>query len=178
MIFWNIPLYSLWSAPLKFEDVDISTLTGNVIGQFEPICEREGYSIEALIEPEQLVKGESKQLARVLYNLIDNAVNHSGDGGRIQVVLKNLGASVRIEVRDYGEGIPNDELPDIWDRYFMSKQRKHKGGGTGLGLSIAKEILLMHKAKFGVESEPGQGSMFWFELEKQHLQLDGALPPI
>lgn len=151
----------------EFTDVDLSSTAQYVVGQFRPLCERNGYYIETLIEPSELVCGNKEQLARVLYNLIDNAIRHTGDSKKIQIVLKNFTTAVRIEVRDYGNGVSQDELPHIWDRYFASKQRRHDGNGSGLGLAIAKEILLAHKARFGVESENGQGSIFWFELEKR-----------
>ena len=107
-------------------------------------------------------------LRRVLYNLIDNALCHSENGRNVQVSLTGDGTRVRTEVRDRGEGIPEEELPYIWDRYFTAKQREAAGGGTGLGLAIVKEILKAHHAKFGVESHPGQGCTFWFELKKQN----------
>lgn len=99
-------------------------------------------------------------LRRVLYNLIDNALCHSENGRNVQVSLTGDGTRVRTEVRDRGEGIPEEELPYIWDRYFTAKQREVAGGGTGLGLAIVKEILKAHHAKFGVESHPGQGCTF------------------
>ena len=107
-------------------------------------------------------------LRRVLYNLIDNALCHSENGRNVQVSLTGDGTRVRTEVRDRGEGIPEEELPYIWDRYFTAKQREAAGGGTGPGLAIVKEILKAHHAKFGVESHPGQGCTFWFELKKQN----------
>ncbi|APM37732.1 sensor histidine kinase [Clostridium kluyveri] len=150
--------------PPEFEDVDIASTVQYIIGQFDPLCKQDGYHIEVLHAPCPKVKGDRKQLERVLYNLIDNAIHHTGNNGKIQVILKDLDVAVRIEVRDYGNGIPKDEFPYIWERYFTSKKRN--GKGTGLGLAIVKEILVTHKAVFGVESDPDEGSMFWFELRK------------
>lgn len=151
---------------VEWENVDISSAAQNVMKQFEPLCMRDSYTIEAFIEPERWVRGNKKQLVRVLYNLIDNAIQHAGSSRKIQIVVKDLGKSIRIEVRDYGKGIRQDELPYVWDRYFTSKQRQRSGGGSGLGLAIAKEILLAHKAEFGVENESRQGCLFWFALGK------------
>ena len=80
----------------------------------------------------------------------------------MQVVLRKKGETVRAEVRDFGPGIPKEELPRVWERYFTSKQRGAKG--SGLGLAISKEILTAHHARFGVDSGWGMGSLFWFEL--------------
>ena len=78
---------------------------------------------------------------------------------------------VRIEVRDTGEGIDQDKLKDIWERYYkVDKAHKRAQVGTGLGLSIVKTILDMHGGAYGVQSEQGVGSTFWFELDIQDEQ--------
>jgi len=69
-----------------------------------------------------------------------------------------------VQVQDFGEGIPREQLGQIWDRYFTARQRRSKGT-SGLGLSIAKEVLLKHNADFGVESEVGEGTCFWFSMK-------------
>ena len=80
-----------------------------------------------------------------------------------QIVNSN---TVKFEVTDTGEGIPEEKLPNIWERYYkIDKTHKRSVVGTGLGLSIVKTILLRHGAKFGVRSQVGKGSTFWFELK-------------
>ena len=79
------------------------------------------------------------------------------------------GGIVRIEVRDTGEGIAQEQLENVWDRYYkIDKNHKRAVMGTGLGLSIVKNILKQHDARYGVKSKPGQGSTFWFELKTIH----------
>lgn len=146
------------------EEFDMSETVQSVISQFEPWCRQEHYRIETAIAPGLSVTGDRTQLERVLYNLIDNALCHTGDSRRIQIVLTDAGNAARIEVRDWGNGILSDELPHIWERYVTAKKRRQTGSVSGLGLAIAKEILLLHKARFGVESNIGQGSLFWFEI--------------
>lgn len=149
---------------MELETVDLSAQAREVIAQFAPLCKKDGYSIEEQIEPGLLVYGNGPQLARVLYNLIDNAVSHAGEKRKVQVTLTCTGTAVRAEVRDWGEGIPQEELPHVWERYFTARQRRRNQKGSGLGLAISKEILLAHHAQFGVESARGEGSNFWFEL--------------
>ncbi|MFV0401039.1 MAG: ATP-binding protein [Oscillospiraceae bacterium] len=152
---------------LIFEELDLSRTAQEVIAQFAPLCERDGYVIEAAVEPDLWVWGNREQLSRVLYNLIDNAVSHAGEKRRIQVVAKRIASTIRVEVCDFGNGIPQKELPYIWERYFTMRQHKRNEKGSGLGLAISKEILLAHDAQFGVESTVGQGSTFWFEIAPQ-----------
>lgn len=148
----------------QYGEVDLSATAQDVIRQFAPLCEQRGCAITSKVESEQFVQGEPAQLSRVFYNLVDNAISHVGEQKTVDVSLKRIGQSVRVEVRDYGEGIPPEEIPFVWERYFTSKQRKSKREHSGLGLAISKEILLAHNAKFGVDSTLGQGSCFWFEI--------------
>lgn len=147
------------------EPFDLSAAARSVVDQFSPLCTRRDVALHVEIEPGQWVIGGEKQLKRVLYNWLDNAIRHSGAGQRVQMLLKGSGGTVRAEVRDQGEGISREDLPYIWDRYFTARERQG-GGGTGLGLAITKEILQSHRARFGVESDLGKGSVFWFELDR------------
>lgn len=101
----------------------------------------------------------------MLYNLLGNAVSYIGGDKTISIKVSKADGRVRFEVSDGGEGIPEEDLPYIWDRYYRSKTHKRPAMGTGLGLAIVKGILQSHGAKFGDESEVGKGSTFWFELE-------------
>ena len=105
---------------------------------------------------------------QVLYNLINNAFNHTLSGGTIAVKTIELHKTVRFEVSDTGSGIPEEDIPHIWDRYYKAdKTSSKKAIGTGLGLAIVKGVLEAHQATFGVESIMGKGTTFWFELEKE-----------
>ncbi|MGN1136224.1 MAG: ATP-binding protein [Oscillospiraceae bacterium] len=153
------------SLEINFDRIDIGTLAESTIGQFESLCRSNGYTIEKEIQANAAIKGNEKLLTRVLYNLIDNAIRHTGESKKIKLIVKELPQTVRIEVCDHGEGISEDILPYIWDRYFTSRQRK-QNGGSGLGLAIVKQIVLLHGGKYGADSCIGSGSVFWVELKK------------
>ena len=106
-------------------------------------------------------------LLQVVYNLINNAINYTGDDKLVRVtqtVIRETGR-VRISVTDSGAGIPADQIPLIWDRYYkIDKVHRRAMVGTGLGLAIVKQILEQHNTTYGVESKLGAGSTFWFEL--------------
>ena len=79
--------------------------------------------------------------------------------------IKRVGKKFRLEVSDHGPGIKQEELPHVWDRYYkIDKNHRRAIIGSGLGLSIVKNILDLHGADYGVDSEEGKGSTFWFEL--------------
>ena len=107
------------------------------------------------------------KLSQVIYNLINNAINYSASPKEVRVRQSVHEDKVLLEIIDKGKGIPQEELSFIWDRYYRAKE-EHKIAtvGTGLGLSIVKKILLLHNARFGVKSQEGVGSNFWFEIDR------------
>ena len=113
-----------------------------------------------------MVNADELQISQVIYNLLTNAINYTGDDKLITINQIVNEGKVKIEIIDTGEGIAEDKLPDIWQRYYkIDKTHKRSIVGSGLGLSIVKTILLRHSAEFGVNSKIGEGSTFWFELD-------------
>ena len=113
------------------------------------------------------INADEVKITQAFYNLLINAVNYSGNDKQITVrqSVNKLENYVKIEVIDNGEGIFPESLPYVWDRYYkVDKKHKRPVAGTGLGLSIVKKIIDMHGGKYGVASEIGKGSIFWFEL--------------
>lgn len=115
------------------------------------------------------VLGDKGRIEQVLYNLLNNAVSHTKEDGRILIKLTGNPDTIKIEVIDDGEGIDAEELPNVYERYYKGKKaERSKKGGTGLGLAIVKNILQMHQVPFGVQSKIGVGTTFWFELTKDN----------
>ena len=103
---------------------------------------------------------------QVVYNLVNNAVNYAGEDKKILVTQTVEQGKVTISVKDHGEGIPEEQLPLIWERYYkVDKTHKRATVGSGLGLSIVKGIVNAHKGTCGVSSTVGKGSTFWFTLD-------------
>ncbi|MCL2105765.1 MAG: HAMP domain-containing histidine kinase [Oscillospiraceae bacterium] len=155
--------------PIVMEPLDLSALLRETLERFAALQEKEGYRFEADIAPGFHVRGSGAYLSRAVYNLIANAVNHTGEDRRVIVRLRAAGRqgapAARVEIADTGDGIPPEELPRIWERYYRTGQTHRRSVvGTGLGLSIVQTALQKHNAAFGVSSSPGQGSMFWFEM--------------
>ena len=137
----------------------------SVTERFAYLRETENYTIETQIEDDLYANANRERIDQVLYNLIGNAVNYTGEDKRVRVKLYKKGKNARFEVIDSGKGIPPEEVDTLWDRYYRSnKTHKRPVNGSGLGLSIVKNILLQHDCPFGVISEVGKGSCFWAEF--------------
>jgi len=149
----------------KNEHFDLTAALEEIMLRYDTFVRHKGYHIHVEIDRHTWVCADRSMILQVLYNLINNAINYTGEDQSItvrQTVHENL---VRISVIDTGDGIEEDQLPLIWDRYYkVDKVHRRAVIGTGLGLSIVKEILVLHNAAYGVESTLGKGSTFWFEL--------------
>jgi signal transduction histidine kinase len=109
------------------------------------------------------------KISQVIYNFLSNALKYSDADSKIIVRVRSDEEKTRLEVIDNGNGISEDALPYIWDRYYkVDKNFNRSVNSTGLGLAIAKAILEAHKARYGVESELGKGSIFWFEMDRDY----------
>ena len=142
---------------------DISDTTSRIAA----LLKNEGFEITFSRDSdvEVYVDADELKISRAFYNLLINAVNYSGGCRSVSVAQAVFGNSVRISVKDGGAGISEADLPFVWERYYKSGQ-EHKRAvtGTGLGLSIVRKIIELHGGRYGVESEVGKGSVFWFEI--------------
>ncbi len=136
-----------------------------ILERYSKLVEQEGFDIRFESKEEVFINADELRISQVIYNLVNNAVNHAGEDKTVIITQTVRDKLVRIEVIDHGEGIPADKLPYIWERYYKV-DKEHKRGviGSGLGLSIVKSILDAHKAHYGVRSTQGKGSTFWFEI--------------
>lgn len=126
-----------------------------------------GFVFENEIEEGLLVTADKKRILQVIRNLLDNAVNYGGEAKSVTLSVRRIDGAIRTEVRDRGPGIPEDELKNIWQRYYRaSGNHPRSKSGSGLGLSIVRENLELHNARYGVESGE-EGTTFWFELPSQ-----------
>lgn len=147
------------------EFFNLTAVIREVLTRYEAFTKAQGYTVRLESAGDVPVFADRGMILQVVYNLINNAINYTGADLSVTVSLTVTDRCVRFAVRDTGAGIPAEELPLIWDRYYkVDKVHRIARIGTGLGLSIAKEILEVHNAAYGVESEVGHGSCFWFEL--------------
>ncbi len=151
----------------QMELINLTELVESTMLRYEKLTERDGYRIEYESDAPTLIRADRTMLLQVIYNLINNAINYTGDDKLVRVTQKRSqdGRRVRISVTDSGSGIEPEQIPLIWDRYYkIDKVHRRAMIGTGLGLSIVKQILEAHHTIYGVESKIGEGSTFWFEM--------------
>ena len=130
-----------------------------------PLAKKRGQQIVVHIQDECEMFADPGKLAQVCYNIIENAIKYTPDGGTITVSLAKAGRDAVLEIADTGVGIPEADLPHVFDRFYrVDKARSRETGGTGLGLSIVKQIVRLHAGTVTVASEYGKGTTFTVQL--------------
>ncbi len=129
------------------------------------LVKKDGYDIRFESGGDAFVRADEIKITQAFYNLLVNAVHYSTADKTIIVRQSVKNGKVKVAVIDSGDGIAPEDMPYIWERYYkVDKQHRRAVAGTGLGLSIVKKIIELHHGACGVESQPGKGSTFWFEL--------------
>lgn len=152
---------------LNYSNFDIGGVIREVVRLFAVMIDEGHLHVHIECPQDLVVYGDKTKITEVIYNFLSNAVKHSPQDKNITIraFMKEDEETVRVEVEDEGEGIPEDQIPLIWDRYQKSSRSFSRSmSSTGLGLSIVKAILDSHHAEYGVRSVVGEGSVFWFEL--------------
>lgn len=152
---------------LDISEFDLVELVNNIIKKYNIIKETENYNFILNMPKKAIVKGDINKISQVIYNLVNNAINYTGDDLTVTIEVKEKKKTYLVNIKDTGKGIKEEELNIIWDKYYKNeKNHKRNKVGTGVGLSIVKNILDKHKCKYGVTSEIGKGTTFYFEITK------------
>ena len=139
-----------------------------VTDRLRPSAEDKNLQFECMDLPASaLVFGDANSVERIITNLLINAIKYTPKKGRIQISVGNIAEDLYIKVKDSGSGIPAQDLPNLFDRFYrVDKTGSRQYGGTGLGLSIAHELTELHHGRLEVESQPGRGSAFTLFLPR------------
>ncbi len=141
--------------------VELDEVLLRVVESREPAVKAKGLRLKLDRVDETEVRGEEGLLARMIANLLDNAIRYTPEGGEVEVSLEGRGGANILSVRDTGIGIPKESIPSIFDRFYVAdRSRSRETGGSGLGLSIVKHVAEVLGARIEVESEVGRGSVF------------------
>jgi len=162
---------------MKREIMDLCAVVSEVADEFRPQAEAKGQMLQLDKTEERLtVQVDPLQLRQALRNLVNNAIKYTPHGGSITLSLETPDRQVVVNVRDTGYGIPPEDLPFIFDRFYRVRNSDTKGiQGNGLGLAIVKSIVEQHGGQISVESIPGKGSCFTFTLPLMQKELPAVL---
>jgi len=152
--------------PMHKKVFDINEHIRRTLITFETRIDGKGLNVKAEFQEDSCpVFADPDHIGQVLRNLIDNAIKFTPGGGTISVITRAKDGKARVSVADTGKGIPEEDLPQIWERFYKVEKAHTPGSeGTGLGLSIVQKIIEQHGEDIWVESAPGKGTTFTFTL--------------
>jgi signal transduction histidine kinase len=162
---------------LRRSPTDLADLVRKVVARNQLEASEKGIALSIDAEGEfPTVAIDEQRISQVVNNLLSNALRHTGRGGKVMVSANTNGnplgdqsgreiAAVTVTVTDTGSGIPVEDLPFVFDRFYRpDKSRSRSSGGSGIGLAIVKQLVEAHGGKTWVESAPGEGSRFYFTI--------------
>ncbi|MCM3766522.1 cell wall metabolism sensor histidine kinase WalK [Neobacillus niacini] len=154
---------------LTLEEVNLEIFINRIIHKFQGLAKDNGIHLHAEIEEEmEPITMDPDRIEQVLTNLIDNAIRHTPSGGSVTLVVSQDEKGIRMEVKDSGSGIPEEDLPFVFERFYKADKARTRGrSGTGLGLAIAKNIIDAHRGHISAQSKIGQGTTFSFVLPRK-----------
>lgn len=155
---------------LAWNEIDVRKIVHDSIQTILPLAQKKGVEIKENVEDHlQKIWADQLRLGQVLVNLVNNAVKFTPSGGEVRVIVRRLDESIEFKVQDTGIGIPQEDLPYIFDRFYRvehNRARRHNSGGSGLGLTISKQVVEMHGGKILATSSP-KGTTFTFTISQK-----------
>jgi PAS domain S-box-containing protein len=146
------------------EDVSIASAFAEVLSALQPLADKKSQALLQQVEPNLYIRADATRFKQILMNLIGNAIKFTPEGGQIELVARQVGGQVRMEVRDNGPGIAPEEQQRIFEAFYRLAQTGNATEGTGLGLAITARLVELHGSKLEIESKPGDGTCFYFSL--------------
>ena len=155
--------------PFQYSECALEKMIRESAEMLEEQAARREIGIEMALDGDYgQITGDVRFLSQVITNLLSNAIKYNVDQGRIHVTIANADDHVRVDIRDTGVGIPAEDLPHVFERFFRVREhRKQRIEGTGLGLAVAAAVVEKHGGRIWVESVHGEGSTFSFTLPRK-----------
>ncbi|MDF2628385.1 MAG: Integral rane sensor signal transduction histidine kinase [Symbiobacteriaceae bacterium] len=161
----DLSLADVGQLPLNLAPFDLSGLVQDLRANMEPVAADREIQLRTELAPDMpQLMADSGRVRQVLLNLLDNALQHTPAGGRVDLRVWAEGARAMVRVSDTGPGIAPEDLPHIFDRFYRSRSGARAVGGSGLGLAIVRSLVVLHGGTIEAESTPGQGSRFTVTL--------------
>ena len=156
---------------LNIEEYDLVSEINNILKKYEIIKETENYHFITNMPEKAMVKADKNKINQVIYNLINNAINFTGEDKKVFITVENNNKTYKVKISDTGKGIKKEEQKNIWTKYYKNeKNHRRNVVSTGLGLSIVRQILEIHRFKYGVKCPLKKGTTFYFEIISQNKQ--------
>jgi signal transduction histidine kinase len=152
--------------PLRREEMTLAPLVAQVMSEIEVARADRDVALSSDL-PENLpaIEADPERVHQVIFNLVDNAVRFTPEGGEVRIEARRHDGTVEVSVADTGVGIPPEALPRLFERFYRVDSSRARGdGGTGIGLAIARSVVEAHGGTIRAESAPGHGSIFTFDL--------------
>lgn len=155
-------------ATLNKENFDLIKLINTILNRYKIYTITENYKFNFITNKDVIIiNADKKKMEQVIYNLINNAINYTGEDNTVTIKVTDTKKHTKVEIIDTGKGIKKEDIDKIWDKYYKSdKQHKRNMVGTGIGLSIVKNIFVLHDYEYGVSSKKDHGSNFYFFIKK------------
>jgi two-component system sensor histidine kinase VicK len=164
------------SPPLDFKTVAVEPLLAELGGRAEALAQERGARLKTELGGDGFVKVDSQKIEQAVLILVDNAAKYGPPGGTVTLASSVRSGELRISVEDHGPGIPKEELPRIFERFYrLDKARSRQLGGTGLGLPIAKTIVEAHGGRIEAVSQPGKGTRISLCLPSEPQPTEGKV---
>jgi signal transduction histidine kinase len=165
----TLSLAEAGALPLRNEPVDPAALLADVQTSFSGQAAAAGVALRVEVGETPAFQADADRLNQVLSVLVANGLRHTPAGGQIILRAEATAAEIVLRVADSGEGIPVDQAPFVFDRFYRgdSARRREPAGGSGLGLAIARQLVMAHGGRIGVESVEGEGTTFTVALPRE-----------
>lgn len=152
--------------PLRVSTCDLSVLINEAVDLLKEAADQRSITVHVDVDGRTAqVEGDAQLLGQVIDNLVGNAIKYNRQGGTVWVTATHEGDAVLVAVRDTGLGILPEDQPRVFDRFYRSRDdAKRRIEGSGLGLAITQAIIHKHRGRIWLESQPGEGSVFWFTI--------------
>nr|WP_226679901.1 ATP-binding protein [Sutcliffiella horikoshii] len=156
---------------LNYEHANIVAFVEKITRKFQGLAKEKSIVLQSHVEDNGVIRMDVDRMEQVMTNLVDNAIRHTGDGGIITIHAKLINDGVKIDVKDSGHGIPEEDLPFVFERFYKADKARTRGrAGTGLGLAIVKNIIEAHRGTISVHSKENEGTTFSMYIPQKHAQ--------
>ncbi|WP_241773250.1 ATP-binding protein [Bacillus sp. LL01] len=146
---------------LNYEDANVTAFVEKITRKFQGLAKEKAIILQSHVEGEGFIEMDVDRMEQVMTNLVDNAIRHTADEGSITINVKMMNKGVKIDVKDSGHGIPEEDLPFVFERFYKADKARTRGrAGTGLGLAIVKNIVDAHQGTISVHSKENEGTTF------------------